>query len=414
MTLINKNTRLKKLLSVFAILFNTNFLAISIFVSEPVYAVISFFVWFLLFSYGVFIKKDLRINRSLALFCLFLISCVIMTMLVNSDFSIQHFIVIMHIFCALVLILYVDFDMFVEVYVKVFYILAAISLVCHIAVRTFPELLNYGTTITNSVGARFQCYYVYFYAIDGESFRNWGIASEPGDYQFYLNLALYFYLFVLKDSRKISKIQFLPAVILSATVVSTFSSVGLVFLFCIWAAYFLNNIKSKKHFLILLCSIVCLLIAVLISDRLRYLINEYAIKKLTGESSSSLSYRVLSMVAGARIGLSYPIFGAGYDKSTQLLEGLYSSMSMPYNHTSTTFSLFSIFGLTMMLLLTIPFFYVFLKKYKFRLNLLSKFLIIIGVFMAINNQRYVWDPMYYIIVFYGVDLYIKKRVKTFI
>lgn len=411
MTLINNNIRLKKILSVFAILFNTNFLVVSIFVSEPEYAIISFSVWFLLFAYGVFLKKDLCINRTLALFCIFSIFCVLMTMLVNFDFSIQHFLVIMHIFCALVLILYVDFDTFVEVYVKLFYILAAISLVCHILVRSFPDLLNYGTTITNSVGARFKCFYVYFYVIDGESFRNWGIASEPGDYQFYLNLALYFYLFVLNDCKKICRIPFLPAIILSVTVVTTFSSVGLVFLFCIWAAYFLNNLKNKKHFLILICSIIGLLIVILISDRLRYLINEYAIRKLTGESSSSLSYRVLSMVAGAKIGLRFPVFGAGYAKSTQILEDIYSSMSMPYNHTSTTFSFFSIFGLAFMLLFTIPFFYVFLKKHKIRLNFLSKLFIFIGVFMAINNERYVWEPMYYIIVFYGVNLFIKKRVK---
>ncbi len=137
---------------------------------------------------------------------------------------------------------------------------------------------------------------------DSNSPRPDGFFYEPGVFQFYLNLCLYFSLFIYKDY-----------FIVALSIVGIFvlqSSTGVLILMVQMISYLIfseNFAKYFKHWLVkvLFCAIIIPPIGFLVKANIE--------NKIVGENSGSFLARQYDFLSGVNVVINHPILGIGFD-----------------------------------------------------------------------------------------------------
>lgn len=191
-------------------------------------------------------------------------------------------------------------ECFAEKYIKIMRIIAIASLIGFVFGRIIASI-DFIPTITNSAGAVFKTLFITDIPVNSwAQRRNWGPFREPGVFQTYLNIALYFSLFFKNKYRVFDSILF------SITAITTLSGAAFIPIALIISAYVIGkdgeSIKKSK---IVFC------IAIIIISILSSAHYEEMFFKLTGGfESSSFSYRYTSVVVNLKSFIEYPLFGA--------------------------------------------------------------------------------------------------------
>lgn len=129
-----------------------------------------------------------------------------------------------------------------------------------------------------------------------------GFFYEPGVFQFYLNLCLYFSLFIYRD--------YLISTLTIIALLTLQSSTGVLILFVQLLAYLLFNrnfAKYLRHWLIKVSIVICVLPPIV------YLVKSNIEKKIVGENSGSFLARQYDFLSGINVIINHPYFGIGFD-----------------------------------------------------------------------------------------------------
>jgi len=225
-------------------------------------------------------------------------------------------------------------EKFIEKYLFVMKIIAITSLVGYL-IGDLLVKVDIIPTITNSTGKSFKS--LIFTNIPLTSFsrrRNWGPFWEPGVFQVYLNIALFFSLFSSSNKSKIDSVLFL------LTLLTTLSGAALIPAILIIGAYLFEKKNLKSGSFVILLG--CLLFWFMVTG----MYNEILSKIFGGVQNTSFAHRYVSIIANFKSFLRHPFFGASPEYQDELRSRmLYSLVGMNSSGTTNTFiSYFSYYG----------------------------------------------------------------------
>ena len=392
-----KKQKTKKLLyyliALFMIVFNSNTLVTQIVVSTRLSALIVFAFCLLVFLFSD-IRKNTEIQKSTLFAVVLLPVAIILSMLVNFDFSNinGYIIIVMKIIGAFFMLVSCDREMFFESFYKVMVVLSVASLVATYPLSALiPD--QYFPVVTNRVGIQF--YYMLFSfkikSYGAFALRNYGIFSEPAVYCFYLFLATLFSFYKKDFTSK----DIISVAVLAVTMVTTFSPIGLITAIC---TYFIlaNRIIFSEHkkplkYTVLIVGALAILLFVYNTT----LNNGMAlIEEKATLGSGDGAGRVQSIINNYIEGLKTPIFGGGLVAITD------QTFEMGYNTTTTgaSFLGFGIIFMVFLIVLQIKSVLYFTNKN----NIMFKVLMMVLFFLQINNHGYIQSDWFWIITLAGL------------
>lgn len=348
--------------------------------------------------------RNIKISLSTLIGGMLLILLVLITMSLSSDYIQGYYKIIISIAIGIIISNIVKYDVFIENYISIIVFLAAYSLIVTYIIRivTFSLPAEIFPRFSNSadlelIDARFSVVVDRF-----NYYRNFGIYREPGVYQVFLNLALSFELFSVK--RKVSFINF---AILSSTIISTFSTPGVIVLFLLIIIYVTQHhqkqiyVKLNRRKIIFIgVAFATLMIGLYYSNADFRNLFQTTFNKLTNKESS-FSIRVIAVVANLVAWANSPIFGNGLTKGLLELSLGFLEKNKFYStthNTSTTGAMLNVFGLVFTFIHTTLLFRAITVRQS---NTIVKLLIMIAILMSINTQLLIYNELIYIFAIYG-------------
>jgi len=363
---------------------------------------ILFVLAFVILLKMLIIDKIVINNKSLiALFIMFCL--VLITIILNNDLTGGYFKILVCLLIGFSFTIYLQLDIFTEKYIRVMLFLSICSLLALYLLKPiilllpeaiFPRFLN--SEELPLINARFS----YIVNRDGY-YRNFGIFREPGVYQVFLNFALIFELFAVKRSAKIAYVA-----ILTATIITTFSTPGILTALILILVYILQ--KDKKNIVLykkglylrhtLFPILLGVALIVIITDK--QLINNIlrSFSKLNIENKS-MSIRLSAIVTNIIVWIKKALFGNGISGLYDVRDLMKSSIS-DINNTSTSGALLSTFGV---LFTSIYHVLLFMLIQSFKGNKLTSIIIFGVILFIINSQLLIYNELLYLILFFGIS-----------
>lgn len=352
------------------------------------------YVVIIVFSYIYLIvryRKNIYISRKPVIVVLVFIGILIITSIIKLDFQIYIMSIVFYILTATLFIHICTFEEFYTKYSNIITALAVYSIITCYIVK--PIILNSGITysdvgiITNTANLSFFDLGFSFVVTKSYYLRNFGIFREPGIYQFFLLIALFYELLFRK-----SGYRYFNAIVISLTVLTTFSPPGILVMLIVVLLHIIKLIRdrkiNKKHIIAIVVIIVCSSIIFLFlysNVNSFYDIVTQSIKKLFTYNDSS-STRIQSLIWNIKLFLHSPIWG---NKFHVVQNG-------PVHNTNTTFSILAMFGI-FACIIKLKLFYNLSKKVDERLDMII--VVFISFMILVNTQFLLGNAMFWILMF---------------
>lgn len=267
----------------------------------------------------------------------------LLTHLINSDNTYNYSIFWIALSCAFLISLAIDIDRFINVFINIIFFIAVFSLITYSLIFISPSLFSFIPVYTNSSGI--EAYNSIFSVVRISTYfnSNYGLFWEPGAYQTFLNLALYFLLFY-KTNKKGFKIFIIILSIL--TTVSTSGYIALVLQVLIYFFVKKKNKENKKITILIIFLFFIGIISVLnmpevvlfkLFGKLTALFDQ---SLLTHSSYESTLARTNSIEAPLEGIIENPLLGVGFEKLSFIAREM-GSMYL----TATPLNWFGLFGI---------------------------------------------------------------------
>lgn len=269
----------------------------------------------------------------------------------------------------------ISLDKFAQCYCDIMRVIAIVSLVAWIFAQQIISM-DFLPTITNSVGARYKFLFLTATIMRGDiAKRNMGPFWEPGAYQVYLTVALFFTLFIDKRKHRTSNI-----VIFILASLSTLSGAALIPILVLVIAYALDKkrIKSAVLSIVILCSISVLFSTGTFDD---------ITAKLRGESeNNSITYRLIGMEGAFKGFLENPVFGSTPERNEEIKSELaVKRLSQEYaSNTNTYINFLAYYGIFVGGFMLIKTFNMFRKNVS---SPVAAFLCFLAYFLSTSNEN---------------------------
>lgn len=277
------------------------------------------------------IKVDERIFLFVIMCCLLFAS-----VLYNMDFVTGNFIKIFVLLFGWAFSLFFSKEEFRRFFVMIVTGIALFSLIVYVLAPMLKDL-SYFPLITNTSGKTLKCFFLSNIDVNPDGLlRNWGPFWEPGVFQTYLNLALFF-LFQEKNY------SFKASLILILGIITTFSTTGIISLILILCGeYIKNNKLSQKKIIFSFFAVVGIIL--LLSNPKIY---EIVFGKFNKDNFAFLSTQ--SRLAGVKVNLQImaksPILGVGVSKLNNYIETFVVNEGLTFfSNTNGLLMNFSIYG----------------------------------------------------------------------
>lgn len=339
----------------------------------------------------LFFLKRKKINKN-ALYAFAVIVSLILSVLVNGMSGgafLKIFLLLFGYFASRL----VKFDDFAKYYINFMKFIAIVSLLgiifgsIIINLNVFPIISNYNNlTFTSLFFTNIPIWSVIRH-------RNFGPFWEPGVYQAYLFIALYFSLFIIKEKKKFNILLFV------VTIITTFSTTGYLCMFLLIAAYMIkkdrfDTLKNKVLMFLVFTSIIVFL-------SFDQEVSQILFGKIfDGNANASFGSRFESVWTNLKIFSTNPLFGVGPDNvlaKFNAFSSTYAGSSFIVN-TNTIFSHFSSFGILMGM------YYVYLM-YKFATknnkSVMSVLIILIALSIILSAEYFIYSILFNTLFFYG-------------
>ena len=304
---------------------------------------------------------------------------IILTMIIKSDYQLYNFSLLVFIFIGFVVSYVYEYKEFIKAFINIMIFISMYSLITTYLFK--PLIIHTGInfpTIINSVNNVFYNF-IFSFALTAESYiRNFGFFREPGVYQVFIILALIFLTFV-KNIKIKSRKKIIYTLIFTVTILSTFSTTGIILLALFFTTYIVKLIRdgkmNRKVFIIITTiTIICILILTLLYNIIPSFREtlRFSIEKIF-TPNESLSARQESIIVPLKLYLNSPIFGQKYIDVVEAID----------HNTNTTINMFAIYGL-LTGVIHIMLIYLLIKKMK-QPKTVSALIFIIFI-VAINTQ----------------------------
>lgn len=382
------------------VLFGTNINSLFIIAKYILYAFLM--LGFSTIAYIRYKEKRFKTDsyRSNILIFLIFISY-LLTIGINLDLRPGYFVEMMVFMLAACIVNYINFRDFFNCFNKILYFFSVCSLIVLVFNFTLPSIFRIFPTTINYANTEFSNLLVAVVFKDISFFRNTGIFREPGVFIIYLSLGLIYQLFVLK------KANLKYTIVYCITLLTTLSTTGfLVLLITILGSIFKKSTLKLK--LISSFIVVTFILAFLLIPA----INEMVFGKLNEDSSDYISAfsRISSFSVPLLIFFHNPLWGSGLTRFVDLYS-LYSlklfgfELEASQASTNTILNKFATFGLVYGSIVVYGIFKLARTLGKIFLVRIFIFAILIILF---SSQELRFSLLFYIVVFYGLDLSINK------
>lgn len=376
--------------SIDTLLFGTN--------SNEIFQIILVSVLFIIILFFPLVKRRIfTVNKSSLILVLF----ILLSMLINFDISLQNIYFFLLLFLSIEYTFYISIEAFINYFCKIIVFLSAYSLIITVIYYLNNQILDVLPIIINSNGLMFNNALFSFSIIGvetiGDIYRNYGLFREPGIFSLYIIVSLLFFVFYYKDDLKknISSIA-----ILCLTLISTFSTTGILLLFIIFFRYVLDKFKRLNlwHLFVFVLLGVMFLFVFIKLDLWSAIIG-----KLFTENHS-MGSRIYSISTNLTIILDNPILGVGWNNYVSTMNS-YLINGVVISNTNTILKLCAIYGLPF----TIIFFYnIFLIVKKiFKKNIIF---ILICSLVLLFTEDISLNIIIYILFVYGCRIN-KSKIK---
>lgn len=341
----------------------------------------------------LFLCSDKKLSKYSRNMLFFYGSSIVLTALVNLDFSVKYGWVLILVIIAVLYTNLVDFSTFSDLFIKIMCVLSIGSLIGTAIYFAAYSILQYFPVITNISGLRYAYLYVTTVPEATWGFRNYGIFREPGMFIIFLNIALLFEL------NKKEKTSFWRTMLLCLTVLSTLSTAGYIvtaFIMC-FGSFGSALFTDKKNRIFMICTVaVVVTVALLNFSKIYALVFE---KLFTDNHSKSARFG--SIWINFLLLLEKPIavlVGRGFTATENGFITLAAEKAVAPHNTTTVFKLLALFGF--------PHLIVFLRKLYVccAKHFHSRYLAVIAaiaIFLLLNNEEMVANVLVYLLSFYA-------------
>lgn len=345
----------------------------------------------------VIVAKNPRFKMKNVRFTVFLLAMMLMTMLTAGIYFDLDVAAILNLLFALVIISSYSEEVFAYWYCKIMGFLACCSLVGFTIYYVARGVLNAFPQVVWHAGIRFANMIVTLVPLTMEDyFRNWGIFREPGFYSVFLIIALVFELFSLQKPKK--AIVYIEIV----SLVTTFSTMGIVALILVLAAYILDrkdvytDKKWKKRLIAAVIVILCVVGLWMLFTSDGQLMFARIFGKVWYEKSTNVSYinRQLGIKRAVSIFENNVLFGGGY----------ISVVGGEIDFTELLW--FAIYGVLFGIVCNL---YYLIYPLKYGKSRMSKLLLMVTFFVIAYSQSIETSMLTFIILLYSFDGGIYKR-----
>ena len=355
----------------------------------------------------IFNSNSKHINPKSFILILLIIILSMLTMLINSENPYNYIIFWAHLIGAYVIYISIELEEFIAKYNQIMFFLAIFSLITYGLLLLFPNIYSYFPAVTNKAG--FTAYNLFFSVVRYSNYmnRNFGLFWEPGAYQTFLNLALFFELYVTKSINKKRIFVFL------LTIITTFSTTGyLASLFLIFIYVFIDkrniliSVENQRK-KIIVSMIILLVISTIVFVNLPTSFKFNVFGKLeaifkpellnSNTSYRSTSTRVNSIIIPIINFIKSPVWGVGFDNLYK------SAINLGTNFlTATPINWFGLFGFPLGILLNLCLLK-WVNKIKVEEQILLKIFICAFLMLIIISENYNRNAFFLSILFYGFD-----------
>lgn len=327
---------------------------------------------------------------------------IISSLIINNDSFSRVVIKLICLFAALFFVCRFKFNIFAESYNKAIYLICVPAIIFELLLYVFPSLFYLLPQIINTAGHHYSTFI--FAGVNtnnaGSLFiRSSGIFWEPGAFQVFINLAIFFELFALeKVNRKRLTIYYLALLF-------TFSTTGYIACFWLLLGYILfdrNNISKRNKIISIIVVSVLLVLFIVFPDTP---LGNIVFGKLSDLSTGTTMVRFAGIVVNLIILKDNILFGIGMDKmpdvflATSLIPSVRNFLGgFTHQNTNTLLYQYSAFGLFYGTLFTVGWFH-------FGKNISSSFWLRIWIFsflfILFISENFMVSIWPFVLVFYG-------------
>lgn len=347
-----------------------------------------------IFAIYVLLNNKYKLNIKHISILLILIINIIVTMLMNQDFTNGYFALMMSLSGGFLFHIIYSKQHFYNDYIRIMVILSIYSIFSTYLLVPFRSQLSISfPSYVNENGILYLNTFLATPIVNYGFNRNTGIYLEPGMFQVFLSFALMFELFLV--NRKI-KIKNVISIVIAS--ILTFSPVALIQNTMFLLIYLINKKKlvfnkdTKKIFVSVFLLIFIIGILFNINSELKDSL-EVTFRRLI-HRESSYQGRTASILSNIKSGLDSPIYGKGIVNGFESTREVYLG-SVTKHNTSTSTVFFMLFGFIFGFIIAI------LQYFSLRnpRRLLVSVLVFITSLIAVNGQLLIYDQIYYMIIF---------------
>lgn len=338
-------------------------------------------------------KGVINLNKTWSFIAFFIL--IMFTIIVNNDYSGGNFIKLYIMWLGLLISGNINFKELKRAFISIMEVISIVSLGSYVL---YPLLRNLTFLPIISNGQKsVLCLGLTNLDLSPDGIlRNWGPFWEPGVFQIYLNIEIFFLLLEKeKDYKKI--------ILNAIAIITTFSTTGFISLILIVVGFYLNSIKkiSLKQIIIGIFGILICFSLFLNETFSELLFGKFNVNNIAYASTSS---RLGSIVANWLCVKHNPLCGVGVKKLNEIVESY--RISKGYYFFSNTNGLlmnYAIFGCVFGILYTIL---IILFVYKLTGNKKILFIfVLLAVMIELFSEPLVNSLFFNTIIFYSFNMY---------
>ena len=344
----------------------------------------------------VLLYNNYKLNYNLLSFSLLLLSTMWISLILNEDNLLVYIYYTVGYLSAVLYVNKYSLSEFKENFTNIMMCIAFCSAIAYVLYLASPGL-EYYNTFSNAKGTLYSNLLLFIHRVG--SHRNFGFFWEPGAYQTFLNLALFFEL-AKDEPRKKAIMLFI------FNIITTFSTTGYIALFIILYIF----VFSKKELKKMVPSLVLIFLAIfgfqdLFSSVLdstsstvfgkleNFFYNEEYGNNWGALTSSQIRY--FSVVKVLEVFINHPLIGVGYNNLNKLLFLFTSGMN-----TCTFLNYFAVYGMFYGIICLLGYWNIstILGRGK------NKLLIFFLFFVITMSENYIHSFIFYVFIFYGYKI----------
>lgn len=291
--------------------------------------------------------------------------------------------------------LVVSYHEFKSIFLRVVDFLSICSLIAILINLFFPEIFELFPLIVKK-GTIYNNLIFSIVTNDTIFFRNYGIFWEPGAFSVYLCIALYFALFE-------SKFNIWRIALLTFTVVSTLSTLGISCLFVLFGTYlFTSNTVTIKRIKIAIffAGILAVILAFIFGSEFIY--NVYGKLDITRlDVSVSTVDRINAVIYPFKAFISSPIIGVGYNYYVFIAERFCNGIA-----TFTYLNWLCLYGV---LGGVIPVFGCVQFFIQNNHKIIPKIGLFVFAILIFSTENYIYFALSFMLAFYGIEKFMDNR-----